>query len=79
VANYVQNDWVVLTAGQKEGLVEGQLLKLREYDSTGFLSEPVHQPVGDVQVFYAGPEYSMAQILRCSEPITNGFEAWYQP
>jgi hypothetical protein len=77
--NYDQNDWVVLTAGQKEGVVEGQVLKLREYDSTGFLSEPVHQPVGDVQVFYVGQGYSMAQILRCSEPITNGFEAWYQP
>ncbi|HVM32167.1 MAG TPA: hypothetical protein VMU88_03470 [bacterium] len=77
--HYAQNQWVILTAGQKDGVVEGQMFKLRQSDSTGFLSEPVHDPLGDAQVFYAGPNYSIAQILRCSEPIKKGFEAWYQP
>jgi hypothetical protein len=77
--NYSQNDWVVLTAGQKEGVVEGQIFKLRQRSATGFLAEDVHQPFGEAQVFYSGPHYSMAQILDSSEPIQNGFEAWYQP
>jgi hypothetical protein len=77
--NYSQNDWIVLTAGQKEGVVEGQTFRLRQKSATGFLAEDVHQPFGEAQVFYAGPHYSMAQILNSSEPIQNGFEAWYQP
>jgi hypothetical protein len=77
--NYSLNDWIVLTAGQKEGVVEGQTFRLRQKSETGFLAEDVHQPFGEVRVFYTGPHYSMAQILSGSEPIQNGFEAWYQP
>jgi hypothetical protein len=79
LSNYSQNDWIVLTAGQKEGVVEGQTFRLRQKSETGFLAEDVHQPFGEARVFYTGPHYSMAQILTGSEPIQNGFEAWYQP
>ncbi len=76
---YAQNDWIVLTAGQKDGVVEGQTFRLRQKSETGWLAEDVHQPFGLAQVFYAGPNYSMAQILNSTEPIQKGFEAWYQP
>ncbi len=76
---YAQNDWIVLTAGQKEGVVEGQTFRLQKKSETGWLGEDVHQPFGEAQVFYTGPNYSMAQILNCAEPIQKGFEAWYRP
>ena len=77
--NYSENDSIILTAGQKEGVVEGQVFKVRKKTSTGLLEEDVHAPLGEVQVFYAGPHYSMAQVLHVSESIQKGYEAWYQP
>ena len=75
--NYSQNDFVILSAGQKDGVVEGQVFKLRKRNSAGVLQEDTHQPLGEAQVFYVGAQYSMAQILNDEEPIQKGFEAWY--
>jgi len=72
-------DVVVLTEGEKGGVVEGQVFQLREKNETGLFEKPVHMPRGKVQVFYTGSYYSMAQVLNNDEPIGIGFEAWYKP
>ncbi|MGH7739243.1 MAG: hypothetical protein ACREL1_03760 [bacterium] len=78
-SRYSQNDWIVLTAGRMEGVVEGQVFELRQRDPGDFGSTAAHEPIGKAQVFYAGPHYSMAQITQCSAEIHKGFEAWFRP
>lgn len=73
----IQSDFVVLTAGSKKGVVEGQRFQLRDTVYAG--GKANHITRGAVQVFYAGADYSMAQILNSEVPIQNGFEALYQP
>lgn len=70
-------DWVFLTAGSKRGLVEGQEFKLRRRLDTS--DQTVESFAGKAQVFYAGPDYSLAEILYNHIPIEKGFEAVYQP
>jgi hypothetical protein len=77
--SWSQTDFIVLTAGTKKGVVEGQIFQLREFKERGWEGDPLHEPEGKAQVFYAGPNYSMAQIFSSREPVKKGFEALYQP
>lgn len=74
-----QSDPIVLTAGSKKGVVEGQVFELREGKGTGLLEPRIHIPTATARVFYVGGDYSMAQILSNHVPVENGFEAHYQP
>lgn len=77
--NFQRTDVIYLSAGTKKGVVEGQTFQLREYTDLGLLKESIHSPQGKVQVIFAGPDASTAQILTCDELIQKGFEAVYQP
>jgi hypothetical protein len=76
--NWNQTDYIILTAGTKQGVVEGLIFQLWEVpwnknvkldgDSRGF-----------AKVFYSGATYSLARIQQGSGSIFNGFEAIYNP
>ncbi len=76
---YAQYDFIVLTAGSKKGVVEGQTFEIRKAGARGVFDETIHALKGKAQVFYVGPSYSMAQIVSSVEPIEQGFEASYRP
>ncbi len=70
---------VVLTAGSDQGLVEGLDLRLRVGKRTDDEDEALGEPVGKARVLFAGPGYSMAQIVQNAIPIQKSFEARYEP
>ena len=76
---YNQQDCIYLSAGTKQGVVEGQNFRLWKITDTGVMSEDLRLPVGEAQVLFAGPDCSTARILRNSEPIEKGFKAEYKP
>jgi len=78
VENLTQADFVILTAGADEGVVEGMVLEIREPAKVGEAGGR-SVPLGRVRVFFAGGNHSMAQVLHSSRPIRKGFEAHYQP
>lgn len=74
-----QLDYIYLTAGTKQGVVEGQTFRLYKVTETGVMEEALRMPAGEVQVIFAGPDASTARILNNSEPIAKGFTAEYKP
>lgn len=74
-----KTDFILLTAGTRQGVVEGQTFELDEVKETGFLQDPIRDPQGSARVIFAGPDCSTAQILSNHESIQKGFEAVYQP
>jgi hypothetical protein len=74
-----ETDFIILTAGSKKGVVEGQIFELRSNLKTDPLEKPVKILNGKAQVFYVGPNYAMARILKSSVGIQKDFEAHYQP
>jgi hypothetical protein len=77
--NYEQADFIYLSAGSKEGVVEGQNFDLREITDTGAMEESLHTLRGVARIIFSGPNSSTAQIINNHEPIQNDFEAVYQP
>ncbi len=77
--NFNQPEFIFITAGSKKGVVEGQKFQLREVKPAGLWDPPILVERGIAQVFYTGPEYSLAQIITNNFPIQKGFEAIYQP
>lgn len=77
--SYNQQDFIYLSAGTKEGVVEGQDFRLWKITDTGVMSEELRLPVGEAQVLFAGPDCSTARILRNSEMIEKGFKAEFKP
>ena len=78
-SDYEQTDTIFLSAGEKQGIVEGQTFQLRDYQGGNLLEEGSHVPVGTARVIYSGPEVSTARILRNNRPVHEGFEAEYRP
>ena len=74
-----QSDFIILTAGTRKGVVEGQTFELRQNRGRGLFKDPEHVLKGKARVFYAGANYSMAQIIESRESIQKGFEADYRP
>ena len=74
-----ETDFIILTAGAKKGVVEGQVFELRNSREMGFMEKPLQILAGKAQVFYVGPDYAMARILKSSVGIQKGFDAVYQP
>lgn len=74
-----RTDFVLLTAGTQQGVVEGQTFELDEVKEGGFLQDPIRDPKGSARVIFAGPDCSTAQIISNHESIQKGFEAVYQP
>jgi len=77
--SFNQLDYIYLTAGTKQGVVEGQNFRLFKVTETGVMEEALRTPVGEAQVIYAGPDASTARILKNSEPVAKGFTAEYKP
>jgi len=76
--NWNQTDYVILTAGTKQGVVEGLIFRLWEVPwSKNIKLDGV--PRGFAKVFYSGASYSLARIQEGSDSIFNGFEAVYTP
>jgi hypothetical protein len=76
---YNQEDYIYLSAGTKEGVVEGQSFRIWKVTETGLMEEALRTPVGEAQVIYAGPDVSTAKILKNSQSIERNFEADYKP
>jgi hypothetical protein len=76
--NWNQTDYVILTAGTKQGVVEGLIFQLWEvqWDKNVKLDGIAR---GFAKVFYAGSSYSIARIQEGSDSIFKGFEAVYNP
>ncbi|HEY5040175.1 MAG TPA: hypothetical protein VIJ93_13995 [bacterium] len=74
-----QTDFILLTAGKKNGVVEGQIFRIDEQKGGNFIEDSIRVPKGKAKVFFVGPNYSVAQILSNHESIKNGFVAFYQP
>ena len=76
--NWNQTDYVILTAGTKQGVVEGLTFQLWEvpWDKNVKLDGTAR---GSAKVFYAGSSYSIARIQAGSYSIFKGFEAVYNP
>jgi hypothetical protein len=74
-----QTDFILLTAGTKKGVVEGQLFRIYEQKDRSFIEDSIQVPKGKAKVFFAGPDCSIAQILSNHESIKSGFVAFYQP
>ena len=73
-----QTDYVILTAGAKQGVVEGLIFQLWEIPwSKNVKLDGVCR--GFAKVFYVGGNYSIARIQEGSGSISAGFEALYQP
>lgn len=77
--DYNQADFIYLSAGTKQGVVEGQTFRLWQVTDTGVMSEELRLPVGEAQILFSGSDCSTARILRNSEPIEKGFKAEYKP
>jgi hypothetical protein len=78
VKHYVQPEFILLTAGSEEGVVEGMVFQIRE--SPKSLEASVGSaPVGAARVFFAGEGHSLAQVLHSSATLQKGFEAVYEP
>jgi hypothetical protein len=76
--NWNQTDYVILTAGAKQGVVEGLIFQLWEVPwDKNIKLDGVSR--GFAKVFYAGASYSLARIQEGSGSIFNGFEAIYNP
>jgi hypothetical protein len=76
--NWNQTDYVILTAGTKQGVVEGVIFQLWEVPwNKNVKLDGVAR--GFAKVFYAGANYSLARIQEGSVSIFNGFEAVYTP
>ncbi len=73
-----QNDYLILTAGKKQGVVEGMTFQLFEITFNSD-NRKERKRRGWAKVFYAGGSYCLAQILNDSESIASGFEAVYKP
>jgi len=73
-----QTDYIILTAGTKQGVVEGVTFQLWEttWNRNVKLNEVSR---GFAKVFYAGSNYCLARIQDGSGSIANGFEAYYKP
>jgi hypothetical protein len=71
-------DFIILTAGSKKGVVEGQKFELRQHNETD-TGEILRTPSGHAQVIFAGPDSSTAQIISNNVTIQKGFEAVYRP
>lgn len=76
---FSQSEFIVLTAGADQGVVEGQDFQLRDKKKTNDEEEALGKPVGLARVFFAGPGYSMARIVWNYEPVYKSFEARYEP
>lgn len=76
--NWNQTDYVILTVGTKQGVVEGLIFQLWEvpWNKNVKLDGTAR---GFAKVFYAGSSYSLARIQEGSDSIFNGFEAVYNP
>jgi hypothetical protein len=76
--NWNQTDYVILTAGTKQGVAEGLIFQLWEVPwDKNIKLDGVSR--GFAKVFYAGASYSLARIQEGSDSIFNGFEAVYNP
>jgi hypothetical protein len=73
-----QNDYVILTAGTKQGVVEGLNFELMEFP-LGKNDKADGFSRGFAKVFYAGSYYSLARIQNGAGSISSGFEAVYKP
>lgn len=80
-AYWNQADPIILTAGRKQGVVEGAIFELREKRVLGALEDDasVESLCGMAKVFFAGPDYSVAIIVSNSHPVVRGFVAVYKP
>jgi hypothetical protein len=79
VSNHTQTDFIILTAGARDGVVEGMDFQLREEKGVAPAGEVSNRPFGMARVLYAGEDHAMARILYSHRPILVGFEARYQP
>jgi hypothetical protein len=70
-----QADYVILTAGSKQGVIEGLIFELRKTK----LDDQEESVRGKAMVFFVGPDYAVAEIVSNSESITSGFAAIYKP
>lgn len=76
--NWNQTDYVILTAGTRQGVVEGLIFQLWDVPwNKNVKLDGVSR--GFAKVFYAGASYSLARIQEGSGSIFNGFEAVYTP
>lgn len=76
---YIATDIVLIAAGSKKGVVEGQKFQFFRVRQGEFEKEDLDLPIGSAKILYCGPDYSIARILTCSEPIETGFQAVYRP
>jgi hypothetical protein len=76
---YGSPDAILITAGSKKGVVEGQKFNLFSVREGEFDKEDLGIPVGTARVLYAGPDCAVANILSSSAPIQTGFKAEYRP
>jgi hypothetical protein len=76
--NWNQTDYVILTAGTKQGVVEGLIFQLWEVPWSKNVKLDGNAR-GFAKVFYTGSSYSLARIQEGSDSIFNGFEAIYNP
>jgi hypothetical protein len=77
--NWNQTDYIILTAGTKQGVVEGLTFRLWEVPSWNQNVKLAGVSRGFAKVFYVGASYSLARIEPNSDSIFNGFEAIYNP
>jgi hypothetical protein len=73
-----QYDYIILTNGTKQGVVEGLYFQLFE-PTYGPDNHKEQEPRGWAKVFYAGANYSLARIKTGSDSIQSGFEAISKP
>jgi hypothetical protein len=73
-----QNDYIILTAGTKQGVVEGLSFELMEFP-LGHNDKAEGFSRGFAKVFYAGSNYALARIQSGAGSIYSGFEALYKP
>jgi hypothetical protein len=76
---YISTDAVLITAGTKNGVVEGQLFQLFKVREGEFEKEDLGLPIGSARVIFCGQMYSIVRIVTCSEAIEPGFQAVYRP
>jgi len=77
--NFKQSDNVVLTAGDRKGVVEGMVFAVGKKVERGSEGDPVVTQIGSAEVFYCGNSYSLARVTRSQEVIQQGFTAVYRP
>jgi hypothetical protein len=79
IDNFSQSQFIVLTAGKQQGVVEGQTFQISETQDVGTFEPNLQSPQGLARVFYAGSNYCMAQILFDHKFVKKGNLAVYQP